>query len=328
MQIQFLEYSEINDLYAFNKQVFPTRHEPNSIIDFWFSKNTDERNLSVILNGASDEIWGQALFSSMNYFFNSELYKGKWCFDYIVREDKRKDGYGIDIMQFALESNEIPIFATGSGPIALKIELKMGFKLLGELKKYAGIVNPIYFLSSFFRGTLAIKRFPSLVKTKGATFSLITKENLFDIAKPYNENLLEFGRDKSFLNWRFYSSLHDYAVYKNDTGDDYFVLRTIVKKHITCMVLVDYRCNVSTSNNFGLILKAAKQVTCKLRLCVLIIGSSLRSIDAILEKQYFRAIGRHRPIITTKSVKEYKASITNREFVLTTLADSDGEIQW
>lgn len=328
MQIKFLEASEINDLYSFNKLVFSERYEPNKIIDFWFGKNKNEHSLSVVLKRGSKEICGQSLFSSMNYFYKNCSYKGEWGFDYIVREDKRKDGYGIDIMDFVLKNKEVPIFANGSGPMALKIELKMGYNWLGEIKKYIGIVNPIYILTSFSRSSIPLNRFPSTIRVKDKTFSFTREKNLQDNTKPFNDNLLEFERDRSFLNWRFYSGLHEYAVYKNDEGNDYFVLRTIVKKHITCMALIDYRCNFSNQDSFKIILKAAKRVTCKLRLSVLIIGSSLKSIDILLEKQYFKAFGRHRPIISSKYFKEEKEIIKNREFVLTTLADSDGEVNW
>lgn len=328
MQIKILKEFDISDLYTFNKQVFPARCESNKIIDFWFSKSIAERNLSAILISDLNEIWGQVLTSSMNYYYKNYNYTGKWIFDYIIREDKRKDGYGIDLLQFLLKYNKTPIFATGSGPLALKIELKMGFKLVGKLKKYLGIVNPFYIISSIFRGTIPVNRFQTIVKVNGETFSLMTNPDLPDITKPFNYNLLEFGRDKSFLSWRFYSRLHEYAIYKKDGADDYFVLRTIVNKNITCMVLVDYRCDLNYSESFKLIIKAAKKVSKRLRLSILITGSSLRLIDTILEKQYFKAVGRHRPIISSKLFREEKDKIKKREFVFTTLADSDGEINW
>lgn len=328
MQKKIIEASDINSLYSFNKEVFPERLNTKQIINFWFNKNEEEHALSIILKGNTGEIWGQVLSSSMIYFNKNCGDKGIWILNYIIREDKRKDGYGIDIMQFVLENKETPVFATGSGPLALKIELKMGFKLLGELKKYVGIVNPIYCVTSIFRNAISLNQFPSAVTVKGVTFSLTDKEILPDITKSFNENLLEFGRDKSFLSWRYFSGIHDYALYKMDKRDDYFVLRTIIKKKITFMVLVDFRCNVNTPDNFKLIFKAAKRITGKLRLSALITGSSLKSIDTILENNFFRAIGRNRPIISTKSFIEEKEGINNREFVLATLADSDGEVNW
>lgn len=328
MLIKYIETTDFNDLIVFNKEVYADRPNPEGNIIFWFIKNPAENNLSVILKGDSGEIWGQDFFSSMIFFYNNSAFNGEWGFDYIVREEKRKEGYGIDIMEFVLDNKKIPVFATGSGPLALQIELKMGFKQLGELKKYVGLANPLYLFTSVFRGIVKLKRYPRIVKVKGETFSLLRKENLPDISTPYNTNLLEFGRDFSFLKWRFYSDLHEYAFYKKDGTDDYFVLRTIVKNHITCSVLVDYRCNTSNQVGFKTILKAAKKVTRRLKIGILVTGSSLMSIDDILERNHFRATGRHRPIISTKSFIEEKGKIEKREFVFTTLADSDGEVLW
>jgi len=327
MQIKFLDIVELGKFYSFNKQIFPERTNPKSVIDFWLCKNPEELNLSIILKGENDEIYGQNLHSSMFYFYNKEEIKGEWGFDFIVKEEMRKEGYGIDMLQFALK-NKKAIFAVGSGPLALKIELKMGFKHIGELRKYVGISNLLFLPSSFFRGVIQQNKYPVTVKSKAKTFKQKTVDQLPDYSTPFNSGLLEFGRDNAFLKWRYFSDLHPYTFYKQDDGDDYFVVRTIVKKGITCLVLVDYRCDFSDQQNFVLLLKAVKKVASKLKLSVMIAGSSLRMTDETFYNNRFRSIGRHRPIITTEKFKEEKQRIENREFIFATLADSDGEITW
>lgn len=328
MIIEYLTKCEIENLFTFNKGVYPKRTIDVKNLDFWVSKNLDEVRLSIIVKGANQEIWGQILSSSMFYYYKESIQPGNWIFDYIVREDKRKDGYGIDLLQFGLRNKKVPIFATGSGPRALKIQLKMGFKRIGELKKYVGIKNPLYLLTSLFRGNLSPKKFPAFVKTQTAIFQLTNADQLSDITNPFNPGLLEFGRDSAFLKWRFFSNLHNYAFYKKVDSDTYFVVRTIVKKRITCLVLVDYRCDFSNQNDFHMLLRAVKKVASKLKLAVLITGSSLKIADEILEKQGFKAKGRPRPIISTEKYKEEQQRINNRELVFATLADSDGEINW
>lgn len=328
MKIKFITTSDLVNLYLFNNHVFIERIDSKSIIDFWYNKGSKEYNSSIILTGENEEIWGQILSSSMLYFYQNSIRQGNWIFDYIVQEDKRKDGYGIDLLQFALQNKKVPIFATGSGPLALKIELKMGFKLIGELKKYVGISNPIFLPVSVFRGIIPKKKYPVSVKTKAATFQLTYAGLLPDYSNTFNPELLEFGRDNAFLNWRYFSDLHEYTFYKQVRGDDYFVVRTIVKKGITCLVLVDYRCDFSNKQNFSTLLNAVKKVASKLKLAVIVSGSSLKIADEMFEKKGFKSIGRPRPIISTEKFKEEQQRITNREFVFTTLADSDGEINW
>jgi hypothetical protein len=328
MQVKFLDISGINDIYTFNKEVFPHRQKSENILDFWFSKNQSEHSLSVILQSDSGEILGQNLHSSMSYFFKKCYYNGEWGFDFIVKEEIRKEGYGIDILAFTLKKKKNPLFAAGSGPMALKLELKMGYSLLGDLKKYVGFINPVYVVASAFRGIIKMKRFPNSVKLEGVTFKRICKENLIDPKEPFNDNLLEFGRDRLFMNWRFFSNLHEYALYILEGEDTYFVLRTISRNYLTCLVLVDYRCDFSKPEGFELILRAVKKTASKLGLGVIITGSSLRVCDAILENNHFRTIGYKRPIISTESFNEDQKRIDAREFILTTLADSDGEILW
>jgi hypothetical protein len=264
----------------------------------------------------------------MSYYYKFNDIQGNWIFDYIVNEEIRKEGYGIDLLQFALQNRKFPIFATGSGPMALKIELKIGFKQIGDLKKYVGYRNPLYFFTSLFRGIIRDSQYPKTIKLKNDQFDKLLPINIPDYSCAFNTQLLEFGRDKEFLKWRFYNKLHEYSLYKQRNGDNYFVVRTIVKKGITCLVLVDYRCDFSTIAEFSLIVNVVYKLASKLRLSLVLTGSSLVVADDVLEKMNFKAVGRARPIITTEKYLEEKERILNRDFVLVTLADSDGEINW
>jgi len=327
-KITNLQRNDIEQFYRFNKIVFPERKNIAEIINFWLSKTNNEYLLSKILYSDSNEILGEILHSSMEYLYQNSICKACWIFDYIVREDIRKEGYGIDLMEEVLKNkNVVPIFGTGSGPLALKIELKMGFKLIGELKKYI-IINPLYSLTSLFRKNIPLNKFPQKIKINNQIFSLIHKENLPELMQPFNQDLLEIGRDKEFLNWRFFSNLHHYAFYLKEDGNDYFVIRTTTKKNITCLILVDYRCKIDNPNNFDTIIEATKKIAKQLHIAAIITGSSLQAFDDILEKKHFKTIGKNRPIISSKSFKNEDQRIKDRSFIYVTLADSDGEISW
>ncbi len=327
-KIKFVEQSELDEIYSFNKQVFPTKHSSGRILKFWFSKHPEEITFCVILRGESEEIWGQSLYSTTTYFYNEQLLKGEWFYDFIIREDKRRLGFSSALINFVSRHINIPIFAVGAGPVSLKIQKSTGFKFLGELKKYIGIIKPLYLTTSLMRGNIPRKRFPESISIKEASYSLIDKEIEFDQKYAFNKNLIEFGRDNAFIKWRYFSGLHEYAFYKKDQSDDFFVLRTIVKKKITCLVLVDYRCNTSDQTGFVSIMKAIKKIARKVHLGILITGSSLKCIDIILEKNYFRAIGRHRPIMATGLLDIDSDKISDRSYIFLTLGDSDGEIVW
>jgi len=321
MKIKDLHKEDIALLYDFNYRMFPERKNYKEVLDFWLNKESDAYKFFNIVYD-NEMIYGQCLYSPMNYFYNNEKKSSVWGFDLIVNENERKNVYGIDLLLYGKE-RFTESFATGSGPLALKINLKLGYKFIGEIKKYVGILNPFYLVSSF-RGIISINKFPN----NSNKYEKIDVDNLPDKNCPHNNDLLEISRENDFLKWRFFNKLHEYAIYKMVDSDNYFVLRTIVKKHITCMVLVDFRCNMADINEFETILKAVKEIMNKLRLSVLITGSSLHISDKILEKYHFKAIGRNRPIISSVSFKDRKEDIENRKFILLTLADSDGEILW
>ena len=93
------------------------------------------------------------------------------------------------------------------------------------------------------------------------------------------------------------------------------------------MELVDYRCNISDSN-IEIIYEAVKKVTKKLRLPVIVWGSTLAGVDKALERHHFKSIGRPRPVLGFLKCKDRLKDIENRNFALVTLADSDGETNW
>ena len=319
---------KINDLGAiisYQKKMFPERNDfSERLVSFWFSKSPNECEYSFLLD--DNEITrGELLFSSMNYYYNGIKHSDFWAFDLIVDEELRKDGWGLNLMMKAFKEHNT-CFCTGSGPLALKIEMKLGFYIIGEIRKYVRLINPLYFFNSIKRGNLSRDKYPEYIEVDNVKFDKINLSDMPNIVTPFNDNLLEIGRDDLFFKWRF-KDLHEYVIYKQNSCNNYFVIRSFVKKGITAMVLVDFRCPLNKKNDYNLIINAAIKVTKRLRLPILVTGSSLSLSDEILERRHFKSIGRPRPIITKdKRYKEQKESQNNRNFCLVTLADSDGEV--
>lgn len=328
MEVRRTNIYDFEDICTFNQRIYPEKKvNQEEYIKFWFSKDKDACNTSIICRDDEGNIVGQNLYSSMQYFYKGNLFKSFWNFDLIIEEKYRKGGWGADILMKGKEFYP-SIFATGSNDNALKMNLKLGHKLLGTLRKYIGITNPVYVLSSLARGYVPVEKFPSEIQSNEVKFIKVEKSDLPFFSLPFNDGLWEPARDNDYLSWRYFNNLHQYAFYKSTSNSDYFVLRTICISHITMMLLVDYRCNVDVSHPFEIIYKAVVKVMNKVNLGVLLASSSLSTIDEVLESHHFKSIGRPRPIVGLIKIKDRQQDIDARNFAFVTYADSDGETNW
>lgn len=328
MEIRTVKPNEIEEIVNFNILQYPDKKvDLDKYIRFWFSKSEEEVSHTLIVLNDEGKIVGQNFFSTMSYFWNGQKYNSVWGFDLIVDESYRKLNWGVDLL-LACKKVEPKSFATGSGPDALKMNLKLGQKKLGEIKKYVGILHPHWLPLSLFRKNIPYKKYVEKIVINKHTYIKIGIDNLPYLTRPYNTDLLEICRDKEFLEWRYFNDLHQYVFYKDSASDDYFVLRTIVQKNITTMVLVDYRCSATDLDGFNSILMAVKEIMRRLHLSFFVTGSSLGVYDCVLEKYRLRSVGRPRPIIGRIKVNDFKKDIDNRNFIFVTLADSDGETNW
>lgn len=322
--IKNLSAKHLDRLYAFNSRIYPDKViSAKSYIDFFLSKSKKEIGACIVLENQQEEIVGQIMVSSMSYFLDGRKVDSVWLYDLIVDEQLRKSAWGIDLLLYCMEQHPNSC-STGSGPTALPLHLKLGNKMLGEIRKYVKIVNPLYGITSMGRGIIPIDKFPKEINS----YRLMGKDELHDLNEPFNQSLFEIARDRDFLQWRFFSPLHSYAFYQNMQSDDYFVLRTTVMHGITVMLLVDYRCGMDDGTSFENMLAAVIRITKQLHLPIIVCGSTLAVIDQVLEKHYFRSYGRPRPVIGFVKCKDRKQDIVDRRFCFVTLADSDGETNW
>jgi len=328
MKITSLHERDIKNLLEFNKLVHPSNstEEIRAYLDHWLAKVPDAMEY-VITQKEGDEIVGVNFLSPMSYLYNGKMIHSQWAFDLYVKEEYRKRNYGSYLL-LAVKSSFPTHCATGSGPNAVKLLSKLKATQIGQIHKYVGISNPLYMLTSFSRGIVPIMQFPKSVYVKGQIFSRVAFEDLPDINTPYNKSILEINHDTEFLKWKFFNNYREYAFYFNSDNNNYIVLRTIIKKHITLLMVSDYRCNVHSTDQVETLCLLAKKVAKKIGVAFVFCGSSLTCVDMVLEKLHFKAIGRHRPIMTyDKSYKNasFEEQIQARDFILVTLADSDGE---
>lgn len=327
MKISEANISDFGCLADFNARIYPEKGiNSKSYLDFWLSKTDARISDYIIIKDDEGRIQGQILSSPMSYYFNRVRKESEWLFDLIIEEGLRKTAWGVDLLLACMEAHPASC-STGSGPVALPLHLKLGNKKLGEIRKYVGIVNPLYFLSSFHRKIVNIDKYPKEVITGTSRYIRITKNELPKYEGSFNENLFEIARDQEFLKWRFFNDLHQYAFYLAEDGLSYFVARSVLLKGFRVLDLVDFRCKAD-EGSFAVIVKAAHKIAKATHLPAVVCGSTLAAFDTVLERHHYRSIGRPRPVIGFVKCKERKEDIAKRNFCFVTLADSDGETNW
>ena len=174
--IKNLSANDLERLYAFNCRIYPDKAiSAKSYIDFYLSKNEGEIGACIVL-GKQEEIVGQIMASSMSYYLDGRKVDSVWLYDLIVDEQLRKSAWGIDLLLYCMEQHPNSC-STGSGPTALPLHLKLGNKMLGEIRKYVKIVNPLYGITSMGRGIIPIDKFPKEINS----YRLIGKDELHDL---------------------------------------------------------------------------------------------------------------------------------------------------
>lgn len=327
MMIEIACQEDFANLCDYNTRIYPEKTiDSKCYLEFWLSKQDAKIDDWLILKDGNGRVHGQILASPMSYFLKGKRHDTVWLFDLIVDEDLRKSAWGVDMLLQCMETHPASC-STGSGPTALPLHLKLGNKMLGEIRKYVGIVNPLYLITSFRRGAVAIEKYPQEIVVGKSWYRRITKEELPSLETPFNEGLFEIGRDRHFLEWRFFGNLFRYAFYLAEDGKSYFVVRSILLKGFRVQELVDYRCTAD-EKSFECILKAVHQVAKKAGLPIVVCGSTMTVFDSVLERHHYRSMGRPRPVIGFVKCKDRKEDIVQRNFCFVTLADSDGETNW
>ena len=336
MNIRFFEYTNEIDFRTFNLNSFPKRKSfINDLIDFrYFNKchNGEFIKNNILAFNDENEIIAQSLYHPAKYYFESKLNEMEWGFDLYVDPRSRNESVGLHLFEYIKANKNVPIFATGVGEKALKIEKFFGYHVIGHLKKYFKIVNPLLFVTGVLQGKNNLNnRFPILINNNGVIFKKVKGDELWNANQAYNADLLEFERSENYLNWRFNSDKFKYSIYKleketNDLLPVYFVVRTVKVKGVSCLVLVDYRYNVKDKKDLEMIICAVEKISIKMLIPVIIAGSSHFVSDSVFELHKFKINGKDRPIIcNVKDYKIYKTNIEKRDFIFTTFADSDGE---
>lgn len=323
MEIRRIQEADIDALIAFGESVYPQRRACYHTIVEFFQKGRIQGYTGGLVLTEDGNICGQILATSATMWYKGQSYRSGWLYDFIVREDLRKDVWGVDLLMEGRKEFK-DACSVGANQEALSMNLKLGSKMLGELRKYVGLTSLL--MTPFYLMSRSSKSFPDKV----AGFSLIQSSRDVKSRDYYNSDLLESGRNQDFISWRFFTKGYkEYSFYQHANGD-YFVVRPIKYKGVRLLAVVDFRCDLSTVEHFREIFKAVKSIARALSIPFILCGSSHQAVDEVMEQAHCKSIGRPRPITTAGKYKDAldTEKIQRREFTLITLADSDGEVSW
>ncbi|MDR2119197.1 MAG: GNAT family N-acetyltransferase [Tannerellaceae bacterium] len=332
--------SDYDRLIAFNEQVFPERNiEAKVLMDYRFKKREKSGYEECVIVTDEKEILGQVLFTSTYATYKGVDYNGTFYMDTMVRADQRKYGYGLSLMSESIKTDRQQ-WSAGSTEFQIKRRLKLGMRIIGFRKLYVKLNNPLLLF-------VKAGSFPKNI----ASFFLLSKEEIMDLPDTFNRELFEFGRNKDFIQWRFFEAPHVYYLYKSENNNDYFVVRIIKKEGISMLCLCDYRCNFTEKDDFSNIIQVVKRLAQRVNIPFTITSSSLKASDEVLKKNGFIGIADNnvtylfnyirkklfnkRPkgkdaVVFAYNMDEIidQERIDMRGYTLITLADSDGELLW
>jgi len=339
MIVRKLEEKDFQSLIDFNTSVFDKRDKVEESIIYRFYANpliNNSSNEILIAKDKEDNIVGQILVMPSVFTFKGKEFPAFFGMDYFVKIESRKSLAGVIL---ANKYKDLKYnFGIGLTDNSLAILSSFNVKTLGYMVKYIK-PNILFSITGFlFSSIIKVHRnsnFPETIIAKEGKFKRVfSPEEICSINSCWNPNLIEFTRSKEFVNWRFFYYPDKYFVYKylSDSGGSnlnptYFVVRPIVWKNLNCLLLVDYRFDVRSNYMFSNILKSVIKVSKKLKMAATLTGCSLPSYDLSLRKKWFFKFGRKMEIVTKFEIEKDRNGI-NRDTILVTFADSDGDFYY
>lgn len=333
-EIRTCREDEIEELVDYTSFIYPSRcktekdrYRYKNLARFWFYRTADTYRYMMIIK-EKGKIVGQTYLIPANYYWNGVKHEATWSFDLFVNFDKRKSAYGTDLM---METRSQPgdSFNTGANDASLALQRVLGYKRIGSIRKYVGVGSVFGFSRMIYPKKIPISNFPIQVKSKNLLFEKIEEIKAIAKEKPFNTELLEWGRDKEFVSWYYGShNVNEYAIYKECGSGNYFVVRPIYHAHVPLLALVDFRCPLDKGAMFEAIVETVRKISQQLYIPFIVSSSTLAVTDRVLESSGFRSIGRPRPVMSKKKWKGMEERIDTRTFLQVNFVDSDGEAGW
>lgn len=338
MTITNLTGDKFDGFFEFNKKINSTQKNiverlTRQIFDNPLLTGKSHPSILIALD-EKDQIIGQHLHNPVEYFYRGECKTGFFGFDFFVEEAYRGQGIGFSLAS-AGNQKFFPHFGLGVSESSKKILLSLNNKVIGNFYIYIWIRNIFSLIRLALHSLLNDKliprkgepnnfRFPNELSFNGCRFNLIRSLNHWEY-HPWNEDILEFSRSLSFLNWRFLNGQGNYSLYLLDEPDatTYFVTRRIYSRGLNLLALVDYRLPFEDEEKFKLILQASKLLARKAHCDGVYTISTVQFFDACLKRSLFFKRPKPITILTNAGINFPRTKIEQRKCVLATMADSD-----
>lgn len=334
MLIRKINDSDIPALIQFNKEAYPDRNATEESVNYRLFRNpyySGSHETLIAVEG--NEIIGQIMMMPTEFRHGGKKYCGYWGMSYFVNESFRGTPAGTILCKRATKIEHH--FGLGFSEQSLKIHLVFREKIVGYMAKMIRINNIISVVKSV-RHNFHSKYdflFPAEIESNENRFIKINHHDEIRHQNGFwNNDVLEFIRDKKFMEWRFFYYPGKYFFYKlidSSAGSKnpvYFVVRPIVWKRMNCLLLVDYRFNLDNPDEFANIINAVNKLSSDLNLAASITGCSLPGLLPVLKKNRFYEYGKRSEVVTGYNLSRGFSSMDDTVFV--TFADSDNDFYY
>ena len=337
LRLTTLSADRFQDYLTFVSQIYPQRGHvaqrfATQVLQNPFLADADHPEILLALD--DDAIIGHFGLNPYPFHWRNQRFVGHSGFDFYVLEAYRQHGVGKMLAAAAVEQH--PYLGIGATPVAERIYIKLGAATIGRMYRYLWLRGPAPTL--FLAGQALLKnkwprqphtigdfaQLPDQIEAAGAKFHLRTQaDGSEDYA--WNADTLTFTRSSQFLDWRYFQHPRHYRLYARTDASptQFFVLRRETWRGLSLLCMVDYRIPQQRAHDFPILLQAAQQLTRRGKFDGLVVYSSLRTIDAALQRQKFRKIGQPTIVVFKDSHAPDANRIAQREAVFATLADCD-----
>ncbi|QOW10892.1 hypothetical protein Q73A0000_11250 [Kaistella flava (ex Peng et al. 2021)] len=298
------------DIYRFVQNPFASTEK-----DFIYSVEKDRQYVA------------QMLTMPVPLSLNEEIIPAFWGQDYFVLEENRGEGIGKELANYYLGRDYY--IAVGFSAKSAIIHQKMGAKKIGYLSFYIKWASPISKLKFLiWRGfKVKVKAVTSYqLPNKVGQFKKINRSSELELPQlNWNENVIESLRNRDYFNWRFFYKSKPYSVYQSEKTTEgnaaYFVVKPHFYRGVNWLQVVDYRFNNLDIVQFYSILKSVEALRKKMNLFGVLITSTQKISNDLLNKKKFERY-KNEVVLTTYPFEHQETDAEHNHFIIS-FSDSD-----
>ncbi len=324
-QFRIIKYSPeyYDKMIAFNNKVYKRTQNEKYFSHRFINHPLSNNHPHIFLATLDDEIVGQEVFLPLKFRSQKSTYSGYWGQDIVALPEVRNLGVGKELVKTSDTVDNM--FVIGLTPISLKIYKRKGYHIYDFQKLIK--LRSVFTLAKIFYKIKSNKNliFPEEISINKSSFKKQTSAPEMN-CNYWNENYLEFSRDKDFLNWRFFGLYDYFHFYFNNSTESpiYFVLKEITWKNMNFIALVDYRLKIDNKDSQRLIFRALNAIVNKTGANGIITGCSDKNLLKGFHKNGFFDFESKGAVMTKPGAPDlYPELKENRIFA--TMADTDFE---